>query len=139
MTWKRRRRWLIPVAVLACLGFLAKSLHWASEGCPMGFSMGSCASNITGGRSIVASSDHLLDEVTLAANALSAVIKLGKTRVVILGDVATIDRSTEFSLPAACKKVEFSVRGKAIQVLADGRDLAPSGRPVQVDRTDRPR
>jgi hypothetical protein len=139
MTPTSRRRWLILIAMVVGLLFLTKSAFWISSGCPLGFALGSCATEITGKRLIMASSDHLLDQVGLKADGVTAVIDLGSRQVVVRGDLATVDKATEFVIPVASKQVEFSVRGDRLRVLADGRDVEPAARTSEpVALPDRP-
>ena len=125
MTWNRSRRWLIPIVALAAVGFVARTAWWIAEGCPVWFSLGSCGSDITGGRSIVAFSDNLLDEVKLTASKDRAVIRLGRREVVVRDDLVSIDRSTNYTIPAACKRLEVAASGRSIRVVADDLALIP--------------
>jgi hypothetical protein len=122
MTWMPRRRWLVAMAAILGVLFVVKTIHWASIGGPLGFTLGSCVSNSTG-RWISATSDHLLDSVALSADGQMAVIDLGRRQVVVRGDLATVDRKTRAVIPHSCEKVDVEVWGERIQILADGRAL----------------
>jgi hypothetical protein len=125
---KRRRRWWLALAALVVVvGFLTQLVRWGGDGCPMGGLLEmSVGSNITGSRSIVASTCNLLNEPGLSADKVRATIRLGPRQIVIEGDTAIVDHSSTYAIPPGTGKLEVTLKGKTLRLQADGRDLAPA-------------
>ena len=76
------RRWMIAVTVLSVL--LATAGRWIASRCPIGFSCGSCQTSL-GGRAIVASSEHLLTNISLMGDKDSAQLDVEGRDIVVRG------------------------------------------------------
>jgi hypothetical protein len=125
MTSSRGQRWLIAVGTILSVLFLAKAAFWIAAGCPTGHEVTSSSVSQGDGRAITTSSDHLLTADTLTGDPENAVLELAGRRIVVKGNEASINGVTRIAFPAACKKREFVVRGKVLQILADGQNIAP--------------
>jgi hypothetical protein len=111
---------MIAVMVLSVL--LATAGRWIASGCPVGFSCGSCQTSL-GGRTIVASSDHLLTNVSLMGDKDSVRLDVEGRDIVVRGSEVAIDGATRCLIPTGCKQLEFVASGDVLRVSADGESI----------------
>jgi hypothetical protein len=116
----RIRTTMLAIMVLSV--FFATAGRWIASGCPVGFCCGSCSTSL-GGRAIVASSDHLLANVSLRADKESVVLDVDGRDVVVRGSEVAVDGTTRCLIPSGCKRLEFMVSGGVLRVSADGKTL----------------
>ena len=116
----RVRTVMLLVMLLAVL--LATAGRWVVTGCPIGYQCGSCIAFLKG-RKIVASSDHLLGNISLETRSDSATLFVEGRQIAVRSDEAVIDGTTSVKIPAACKEIEFTVSRGILEVWADGMPL----------------
>jgi hypothetical protein len=116
----RIRTMMLAVMVLSVI--LATAGRWIASGCPVGFSCGSCQTSL-GGRAVVASSDHLLTNISLTGDKDSVVLDVEGRNVVVRGSEVAIDGTTRCLIPSGCKQLEFMASGGVLRVLVDGKPL----------------
>jgi hypothetical protein len=109
---------MLAVAVLSVT--LATAGRWVASGCPVGFCCGSCGTSL-GGRSIVASSDHLLTNVSLIGDRNSVLLDVEGRKAVVRESELVVDGTTRCLIPSGCKRIEFMASGGVLRVSADGR------------------
>src|SRR5271163_1479321 len=104
----RIRTMMLAVMVLSVL--LATAGRWIASGCPVGFSCGSCQIS-SGGRAIVASSFHLLRNVSMMGDKDSVLLDVEGRSVVVRGSEVAVDCTTRCLIPTGCKQLEFVASG----------------------------
>jgi hypothetical protein len=114
------RLWMIAVMVLSVL--LATAGRWIASGCPVGFCCGSCQTSL-GGQAIVASSDHLLTNVSLVSDKNTVRHDEEGRDIVVRGSGVAIDGATRCLIPTGCKRLDFMASGGVLRVLADGKTI----------------
>jgi hypothetical protein len=127
MSRNRKRIGIAFISAALAAFFVVKAVRWVASGCPLGFACGSCASELTG-RKVFASSDHLLMNLKLHAMKASTRIDIEGRHVDVAGDQVVIDKTTKFTIPSACKVIEFVAKGEVLTVLADGQRVREMGR-----------
>src|SRR5262249_26256913 len=93
------RRWMLAVLVFSVI--LATAGRWIASGCPVGFCCGSCQTSL-GGRAIVASSDHLLTNISLVGDKDSALLDVEGRKVVVRGSEVAVDGTTRCLIRSGC-------------------------------------
>jgi hypothetical protein len=84
MATVRMRIRTIMLAVMVLSVILATAGRWIASGCPTGFPCGSCQTSLSG-RAVVASSDHLLTNISLMGDKDSVVLDVEGRNVVVRG------------------------------------------------------
>jgi hypothetical protein len=118
----RMRVRTMMLTVMALSVILATAGRWIALGGPVGFSCGWCQTSL-GGRTIRASSYHLLTNVSLMADKDSVVLDVDDKNVVVRGSEVTVNGTTRCLIPSGCKELEFMASGGVLRVLVDGKTL----------------
>jgi hypothetical protein len=111
---------MLAVMVLSVL--LATAGRWIASGCPVGFCCGSCQTSL-GGRAIVASTYHLLTNVSLVGDKDSVLLDVDGRNVVVRGSEVAVDGTTRCLIPSGCKQLKFLASGGVLRVSADGKTI----------------
>jgi hypothetical protein len=110
------------LGVMTLAIFLATAGRWIASGGPLGFPCGACMSSL-GGLEIVASSDHLLTNMSLTTDKSSAVLDLEGRSIVVRGGEVAVGGTTRCVIPAGSKQVKFAATGGVLRISADGKTI----------------
>ena len=111
---------MLAVGALAVV--LATVGRWVAAGGPVHFVSDVCATSV-GGRAIVASSDHLLTNVSLTSDSTSAVLDVEGRRVVVRGGEVAVDGATPWPIPPGCTRIDIRASGRVLRISADRQTI----------------
>jgi hypothetical protein len=127
MSMTHKRIGIALLSVVMTVFVVVKTVGWVDAGCPIGFAWRSHGSGLPG-RTVIASSDHLLTHLDVHTRQTSVRIYIEGRQVDVAGDQVVIDKGRPITVPSASKLIVIAAKGDALIVYADGEKVAEVGR-----------